>query len=119
MLKTIHKSASSSDESSRILAALRAGIDPATLTRELAAQHRGNTSFARRLVDTASARLWLDDGAPVADVLTMLEVRHRFKLSPPDARTYAIEILWGVQHENDGYSTYSIQPAKETPYAAV
>lgn len=118
MLKTMRNTLASSDESSRVLAALRVGIDPAKLTRELAAQHPGDASFVRRLVDTASARLWLDNGVPLADVLTMLEVRHRFELSPSDARTYAVEILFVVQHENDGHSTHSIPPAKETRYAA-
>ena len=118
MLKTMRKVTASIDESARVLAALRASIDPARLTRELAAQHPGDAGFARRLVDTASARLWLADGAPVADVLTMLEVRHRFELSPSDASAYAVEILWAVQHENDGHSTHSIPPAKETRYAA-
>jgi hypothetical protein len=118
MLKTMRKAAAQSNESGRVLAALRAGTDPARLTRELAAQHPGGAGFARRLVDAASARLWLADGAPVADVLTMLEVRHRFELSPSSARTYAIEILWTIQRQIDGDSIHSISPAKETRYAA-
>ena len=118
MLKTMRKAHASSDEFNRVLAALRVGIDPAKLTRELAAQHPGDAGFTRRLVDTASARLWFDDGAPVADVLTMLEVLHRFELSPAASRAYAVEILWAVQHEIDGHSTHSIPPAKETRYAA-
>ena len=118
MLKTMRKAALSSDESAQVLAALRAGIDPATLTRELAAQHPSNAGFARRLVDTASACLWLDDGAPLADILTVLEVRHRFELSPANARAYAVEILSSVQSQIDGGSIHSIPPAKETHYAA-
>lgn len=118
MLKTMRKTVPSSDESGQVLAVLRAGIDPARLTRELAAQHPGGTGFARRLVDTASARLWLVDGIPLADILTMLEVRHRFELSPAASRAYAVEILFVDQHENDGHSTHSIPPAKETRYAA-
>ena len=118
MLKTMRNAAASNNESSRILATLRAGIDPAKLTRELAAQHPGDAGFARRLVDTASARLWLADSAPIADVLTMLEIRRRFELSPAASRAYAVEILWAVQHEIDGHSTHSIPPTKETRYAA-
>ena len=118
MLKTMRKPAALSDESCQVLAALRAGIDPAKLTRELAAQHPGDAGFARRLVDTALACHWLDVGAPIADVLTMLEVRHRFELSPAASRAYAVEILFAIQRENDGYSTHSIPPAKETRYAA-
>ena len=118
MLKTMRNAHASSDEIGLLLAALRAGIDPARLTRKLAAQHPGDASFARRLVDSASARLWLADGAPVADVLTMLEVRHRFERSPSDARAYAVEILFAVQHENDGYSTHSMPTKKAPPFAA-
>ena len=118
MLKSMRKVTASSDEFIRILAALRAGIDPAKLARELAAQHPGDAGFARRLVDTASARLWLADGIPIADVLTMLEVRHHIQLSPTAARAHAVEILWDVRHLIDGYSTHSIPPAKETRYAA-
>ena len=117
MLKTMHKPAALSDESGRVLAALRAGIDPAKLTRELAAQHPGGAGFARRLVDTASARLWLEDGAPVADVLTMLELRHRFELTPANARAYAVEILWTAQHPVDAVHARPISTQKETRYA--
>lgn len=118
MLKTMRNSVPSSDESRRVLTALRAGIDPARLTRELAAQHPGDAGFARRLVDAASARLWLADGVPIADILTMLEVRHRFELSPAAARTYAVEILWAVQHPSEALDSTSIPPTKETRYAA-
>ena len=54
---------------------------------------------ARRIADTASARLWLAEGFPIADVLTMLEVRRRFVFSPHFARTYAVEILLAVKAE--------------------
>jgi hypothetical protein len=39
--------------------------------------------YAQRTVDMASARLWLLEGAPIDDVITMLEVRRRFEI--PDA----------------------------------
>ena len=118
MLKTNRDLGFSGNDFSRVLAALRASIDSAKLTRELAAQHSGDAAFARRLVDTASARLWLDDGAPAADVLTMLEVRHRFELSPGRACAYAVEILCTVQRQNDGCIPHAIPTMKETPYAA-
>ena len=51
----------------------------------------------RRRLDIASARQWLAEGAPVADILTMLEVRHRFDLSSADGRAYAIGILRAAQ----------------------
>lgn len=55
------------------------------------------TARKREHLDIASAKLWLAQGSPIADVLTMLEVRHRFELSAADCRAYAIEILWAVQ----------------------
>ena len=51
----------------------------------------------RKRLDIASARKWLAVGAPVADFLTMLEVRHRFDLSSADGRAYGVEILWAAQ----------------------
>jgi len=36
--------------------------------------------YAQRTVDVASARLWLVEGAPIDDVVTMLEVRRRFEI---------------------------------------
>jgi hypothetical protein len=118
MLKTTRKPASSSDESGLVLAALRAGIDPGELARDLARRHLGDAGFARRLVDTASARLWLAEGAPVADILTMLEVRHRFDLSLADCRAYAVEILLAAQQEIDACNPRPIPTTKETRYAA-
>ena len=53
----------------------------------------------RRIADTASARQWLAEGIPVADVLTMLEVRRRFEFSPQIARSYAVEILLAARQE--------------------
>jgi hypothetical protein len=58
-----------------------------------------NRVHLRRLADTLSARQWLAEDAPVADVLTMLEVRRRFEFSPHDCRTYAIEILSAARAE--------------------
>ena len=45
------------------------------------------------IADTTSVRQWLTEGVPIADVLTMLEVRRRFELSAHVCRTYAVEIL--------------------------
>ena len=56
-----------------------------------------NRACNRRRLDIASARQWLAEGAPISDVLTMLEVRHRFDLSSADCRVYAVEILWAAQ----------------------
>lgn len=56
-----------------------------------------NRACNRRRFDIASARQWLAEGAPISDVLTMLEVRHRFDLSSADCRAYAVEILRAQQ----------------------
>jgi hypothetical protein len=58
-----------------------------------------NRVHLRRVADTLSARQWLAEGAPVADVLTMLEVRRRFEFSPDDCRAYAVEILSAARAE--------------------
>jgi hypothetical protein len=57
------------------------------------------TPDSPRIADTIWARLWLAQGFPVADVLTMLEVRRRFEFSPHDCRTYAVEILSAARTE--------------------
>ena len=56
-----------------------------------------NRACNRRRLDIASARQWLAEEAPISDVLTMLEVRHRFELSSADCRVYAVEILRAAQ----------------------
>ena len=54
---------------------------------------------ARRAVDVASAQLWLSEGVPFGDAITMVEVRRRFNLSPNDCRVYAIEVVLAAQRE--------------------
>ena len=69
----------------------------------------------RRVADILSARQWLAEGAPVADVLTMLEVRRRFEFSPHDCRTYAVEILSAARAEipnhNQPHAAHRKEPA--------
>ena len=72
---------------------------------------------AGRMIDITSARLWLEEGFPVADVLTMLEVRRRFELCARDGRAYAVEILWAAQEELRAEKDYSIHTQKETHHA--
>lgn len=43
--------------------------------------------------DIRIAQEWLSIGAPVADVITVLEVRHRFDFPPTKCQAYAIEIV--------------------------
>ena len=54
---------------------------------------------ARRIADVATAQLWLTEGVPFADAITMLEVRRRFELSPNNCRVYAIETVLIAQRE--------------------
>ena len=77
------------------------GQDPAKLTHELAL-HRADKPdplyYAQRTVDIASARLWLAEGIPIADVITMLEVRRRFEIPAAIAGARAREIAATAQH---------------------
>jgi hypothetical protein len=69
-----------------VLSELSAGKDAEKLTRTLASRRADKPNplyYAQRTVDMASARLWLLDGAPIDDVLTMLVARRRFEI--PDA----------------------------------
>lgn len=70
----------------------------------------------RAVGDIASARQWLAEGIPIADVLTMVETRRRFDLSSTDCRTYAVEILWAAQELPQNDSKRNPNP-KESPYA--
>jgi hypothetical protein len=90
------KATVSRNESACIRVALRAANGNGNLAREPASRHsqeHRSAVLSRRLADTTSARLWLADGFPIADLLTMLEVRHRFELLPDVARAYAVEIV--------------------------
>jgi hypothetical protein len=96
------KATVSRNESACIRVALQAANGTGNLARELASRHsqeHRSAVLSRRLADTASTRFWLVDGFPIADVLTMLEVRRRFELSPDVARTYAVEILSAARAE--------------------
>jgi len=66
-----------------ILHELANGKDAAKLTRKLALRRADKPNplyYAQRTVDVASARLWLIEGAPIDDVITMLQVRRRFEI---------------------------------------
>lgn len=53
--------------------------------------------YAQRTVDMASARLWLLEGAPIDDVITMLEVRRNFELPTALCSSRAREIATTAQ----------------------
>jgi RepB DNA-primase from phage plasmid len=66
-----------------ILGELASGTDPVKLTRTLAEGRPDKPNplyYAQRTVDIASARLWLLEGIPFCDVVTMLEARRRFEI---------------------------------------
>src|SRR5208283_1303026 len=66
-----------------VLHELARGKDAAKLTRKLASRRADKPNplyYAQRTVDVASARLWLIEGVPIDDVVTMLVVRRRFEI---------------------------------------
>jgi hypothetical protein len=76
------------------------GRDAAKLTDELATQRSDKDDpfyYAMRTVDVASARLWLADGIPIDDVITMLEVRRRFEIPAALCSARAREIAATAQ----------------------
>jgi hypothetical protein len=75
------------------------------------------TANARRNADIASARLWLAEGFPVADILTMLEVRRRFEFSPHVTCAYAVEILMAAKAEINHTNHLQITHRKEQFHA--
>ena len=117
MLKSTPKRDVSASEFARILAALRAGIDPGKLTREVAARHAENPGAAGRFVDLGLACLWLTEGAPIGDVLTMLESRHRFEVSSTACPVYAVEILWAAERHIRALEDHPNTTPKEHEYA--
>ena len=80
---------------------LAAGKDPVKLTRILAEQRPDKPNplyYAQRTVDVASARLWLLEGIPFCDIVTMLEVRRRFEIPSTLNLARAHEIARTAQH---------------------
>jgi hypothetical protein len=107
------------DPAACVEAALDAGVDALKLTREIAHQPGFGTHAARELVDTTSARLWLASGLSLSDVITMLEVRHRFELSPQAARVHAMDVVCAVRQAAVDNAKYEpIRNHKEPRHAA-
>jgi hypothetical protein len=76
------------------------GKDAAKLTHTLASRRADKPNplyYAQRTVDMASARLWLLEGAPIDDVITMLEVRRNFELPTALCSARAREIATTAQ----------------------
>src|ERR1700688_2604143 len=83
-----------------VLHQLARAKDAAKLTRKLASRLADNPNplyYAQRTVDVASARLWLIEGIPTDDVVTLLEVRRRFEIPIALCRARAREIAQTAQ----------------------
>jgi hypothetical protein len=94
------KHSHSEDDWAWVCARLARDMDAAKLTRELASRRSDKSDpiyYAQRTVDVASARLWLADGIPIDDVITMLEVRRRFEIPAALCKARAREIAATAQ----------------------
>ena len=83
-----------------VLQELNGGKDAQKITKELALRRSDKPSplyYAQRTVDVASARLWLMQGIPVEDIVTMLEVRRRFEVPSSICSARAREIALTAQ----------------------
>ena len=105
-----------SSQCTAALWAIQEGAETEALTRQLA--RRYGRAIARRIVDTASARLWLAEGFPSGDVVTMLEARHRFELSASECQSHAIEVLLTVRQAMLAESERRTNLRREVRHAA-
>jgi hypothetical protein len=99
-LKPTGKHSHSESDWAWSLGELARGKDPLKLTRTLAerrAEKSNPVYYAQRTVDVASAWLWLTDGVPMADVITMLQVRRRFQIPDRLCSARAHEIAFTAQ----------------------
>jgi len=87
-----------------ILGELAHGRDPVKLTRALAERRADKPNpayYAQRTVDVASAWLWLREGVPMSDIVTMLQVRRRFQIPDKLCSARAHEIAFTAQRMID------------------
>lgn len=96
--------------------ALEDGIESDALTEKLTRLY--GHEYGRKIVDAASVRLWLAEGVPPSDAITMLEGRRRVELSPCDCRAYAIEILLSVREAMRSEDGPLISSRREPDHAA-
>jgi hypothetical protein len=78
-----------------VLQELNGGRVATELTRDLASRRSDKPNplyYAQRTVDVASARLWMLEGVPHEDIVTMLESRRRFEISTTLCSARAREI---------------------------
>jgi hypothetical protein len=98
--KPVGKHSHSEDDWAWVCARLAHDMDATKLTRELASRRSDKSDplyYAQRTVDVASARLWLNQGIPIDDIITMLEVRRRFEIPAAIAGARAREIAATAQ----------------------
>jgi hypothetical protein len=91
------KNSNSEQDWAWIVGELARGKDPVKLTRTLAERRADKPDpiyYAQRTVDVASAWLWLRDGVPMADIVTMLQVRRRFQIPDKLCSARAHEIAF-------------------------
>jgi hypothetical protein len=94
------KNSNSEQDWAWIVGELARGKDPVKLTRTLAERRADKSNpvyYAQRTVDVASAWLWLRDGVPVGDIVTMLQVRRRFQIADKLCSGRAHEIAFTAQ----------------------
>ena len=94
------KHSHSEDDWAWVCSQLAHGKDAAKLTRELATRRADKSDpvyYAQRTVYIASARLWLGQGIPIDDIITMLEVRRRFEIPAALCSVRAREIAATAQ----------------------
>jgi hypothetical protein len=94
------KHSHSEDDWGWVCTRLTHGHDAARLTHELIVRRSDKADpvyYAQRTVDVASACLWLAEGIPSDDVITMLEVRRRFEITAALCSARAWEIAATAQ----------------------
>jgi len=94
------KHSHSEDDWAWVCTRLTHGLDAAKLTHELIVRRSDKADpvyYAQRTVDVASACLWLAEGIPIDDVITMLEVRRRFEIPAALCSARAREITATAQ----------------------
>jgi hypothetical protein len=94
------KHSHSEDDWAWVCARLTHGQDARKLTHELIVRRPDKADpvyYAQRTVDVASACLWLAEGIPIDDVITMLEVRRRFEIPAALCSARAREIAATAQ----------------------
>ena len=99
-VKPAGKHSNSEEDWAWILGEIGCRKDPLTLTRTLAERRSDKPNpvyYAARTVDVASAWLWLKEGFPIADIVTMLQVRRRFQIPDNLCSARAHEIAFTAQ----------------------